>query len=191
MGAKTILERMSFRILLLAFLSVMLQSRLNAIPVQAAGPDPSLVKAAFAYNFIKFVSWPPETLPPEATGITLCVLGNDPLGNALESLSGKTVNGKLLTVKRMKNREEASDCHILYICKSESKQVKDILRSTRGGVLTIGDMKHFASVGGIINFIFVDSRISFEINTDAAATGGIRISSQLLRLAKIVRNGNR
>jgi len=188
--ARTIPERKIFRLLLLLFLFLML-SGLKAIPIEAAASDPSEVKAAFVYNFIKFVSWPSETWPPDASGIALCVMGNDPLGSALHSLSGKTANGKMLTVKRVTRREETSDCQILYICRSEAKEMREILRREKTGVLTIGDMKHFASSGGIINFVLTDNRVSFEINTDAATAGGIRISSQLLRLATIVRKDSR
>ncbi len=175
------------RIFLLLFLSLILL-KLNVSRVEAAGPDPSQVKAAFVYNFMKFVSWPPETLPPEASRLTLCVLGNDALGDALESLSGKTASGKVLSVKRIRRREEASECEILYLGRSESKRMKEILQNVKSGVLTIGDMRNFAASGGMINFVIDNNRVSFEINPDAAAKAGVRISSQLLRLAKIVRN---
>lgn len=185
--AGSIRTGMPLRVLLLLFF-VLMVSRGNAIRVEAAGPDPSQVKAAFVYNFVKFTSWPPESLPPNAAALTLCVLGHDPLGTALESLSGKAVNGKVLSVKRIKRREESSGCQMLYVCKSEEKQMDEILRGVKGGVLTIGEMKNFAFSGGIINFIMVQNRVAFEINVDAAAAGGIRFSSHLLRLAAIVKN---
>ncbi|OPY89296.1 MAG: hypothetical protein A4E72_01146 [Syntrophus sp. PtaU1.Bin208] len=178
------------RIFLFLFLSLMLL-KLNVSRVDAAGPDPFQVKAAFVYNFLKFVSWPPEALPPEASKITLCILGDDSLGAAIESLSGKTISGKALSVKRIKRREDASECEIIYLCKSESRHMKEILQNVKSGVLTIGDMRNFASSGGMINFVMINNRVSFEINPDAAATGRIRISSQLLRLAKIVRDDDR
>lgn len=176
-----------FRILLLFFLFFTLTGW-NFHQAEAAEPDPSQVKAAFVYNFIKFVFWPRESLPPDAPEITLCVLGNDPLGNELESLSGKAAAGKALSVKRISSRDEASICQVLYICRSESRQVKEILKELPRGVLTIGDMENFAAFGGMINFVIKDRRISFEINPDAAATGEMRISSKLLSLAKLVRN---
>jgi hypothetical protein len=179
--------RKIFRILLLFFLIFTL-SGWNSHQAEAAEPDPSQVKAAFVYNFIKFVFWPRESMPPDAPDITLCVLGNDPLGNALESLSGKAASGKALSVKRIASRDEASICQVLYICRSESRQVKEILKDLPRGVLTIGDMKNFAAFGGMINFVIKDRKVSFEINPDAAATGEMQISSKLLRLAKLVRN---
>ncbi|OPY12112.1 YfiR family protein [Syntrophus buswellii] len=179
--------RKIFRILLLFFLIFTL-SGWNSHQAEAVEPDPSQVKAAFVYNFIKFVFWPRESMPPDAPDITLCVLGNDPLGNALESLSGKAASGKALSVKRIASRDEASICQVLYICRSESRQVKEILKDLPRGVLTIGDMKNFAAFGGMINFVIKDRKVSFEINPDAAATGEMQISSKLLRLAKLVRN---
>jgi len=185
-GAKQRIIRMVQMVLLL-FLSVLLPG-LNATRVESLESDASQVKTAFVYNFIKFVQWPPEILPPEEHRITLCLLGNDSLADAVELLTGKTANGKLLFVKRITSSEDASACQVLYLAKSEENKMGNILKSMKGGVLTIGDMKNFASFGGTINFVQAKNRISFEINLDAATAAGIRISSQLLRLATIVSN---
>ncbi len=159
----------------------------------AASPPANVyqVKTAFVYNFFKFISWPQDASPSPEAGITICVLGSDPLGDALESLTGKEVNGKTLLVKRLRKKEEANSCNALYICRSEQARIGSILKGIKGNVLTIGDIKYFASSGGIINFVVVKNRVSFEINTDAAAQAGIRISSQLLKLARIVRTDRR
>jgi hypothetical protein len=171
---------------LLVFIFAML-SRSVAAMAESPQANEYQVKTAFVYNFFKFVSWPQDALPSPEAGLTLCVMGSDPLGNALESLNGKTVKDRKLQVKRIRKKEEANSCQALYICKSEQSRTESTLRGIKGHILTIGDMKNFASSGGIINFVIVSNRVSFEINTDAAARAEIQISSQLLKLAKIVR----
>ncbi len=146
------------------------------------------VKAAFVYNFVKFVQWPHDSFP--ATGdapISICVLGQDPLGDALESLKGLTAYGRNLSVRRIAGQGEADRCQVLYLCRSEREAMGNLLKGMKAGVLTIGDMKSFASAGGIINFVIVDNRVSFEINVDAAERAKLKISSQILKLAKIVK----
>jgi hypothetical protein len=148
------------------------------------------VKAAFVYNFVKFVQWPPDSFPTTGDSpISICVLGQDPLGDALESLNGLTAYGRNLSVRRIAGQREVDRCQVLYLCKSEREAMANILKGVRAGVLTIGDMKSFSSAGGIINFVIVDNRVSFEINIAAAEKARLRISSQLLKLAKIVKEG--
>jgi hypothetical protein len=159
--------------------------------VLAEEPNESQVKAAFVYNFTKFIQWPSRTLPPGESKISLCALGEDPLGDILESLTGKITSGRQLSVRRITGVEDAGRCQIVYIGRSEREQVRNILKGIKEGVLTIGEMNHFASFGGIINFVIVENRVTFEINTDAAERAGLKISSQLLKLAKIVKDGSR
>lgn len=152
------------------------------------GPAESEVKAAFVFNFIKFVEWPRGTFPPGEKPLTLCVLGQDPLGEALGSLEGKTAQSRKIEVRRVSTPGDAEGCQVLYVCRSEAEQMTVILRRMKPGVLTIGDMRYFASSGGIINLILLDNRISFEISVDAAEKAGLKISSQLLKLAQVVRS---
>ena len=159
--------------------------------VMAEEPSESQVKAAFVYNFPKFIQWPNSTLPSGESKMTLCILGDDPLVDSLESLTGKIISGRQLSVRRIKGPDDASRCQIVYIGKSERDQTRNILKGMKEGVLTIGEMNHFASLGGIINFVIVENKVSFEINIDAAERAGLKISSQLLKLAKIVKDGSR
>jgi hypothetical protein len=148
------------------------------------------VKAAFVYNFVKFVQWPHDSFPAAGDApISVCVLGQDPLGDALESLKGLTAYGRNLSVRRIAGQTEVDRCQVLYLCKSERDVMANVLKGTKGSVLTIGDMKSFATTGGIINFVIVDNRVSFEINVDAAERARLKISSQILKLAKIVKEG--
>jgi hypothetical protein len=161
----------------------------------ADAPVPSeyQVKAAFLYNFAKFVDWPVEALPESSTDMILCILGEDPFGTDLEeTVQGKLVNGRRLGIKRFKSPSGLKGCHILFISSSEGNRVAEILATLRGAsVLTIGEMERFARLGGIINFTMEDNKVRFEINVDAAAQAGLKISSKVLKLATIVRGWER
>ncbi len=145
------------------------------------------LKAAFLYNFAKFVEWPPEAFDDEDSTLVLGVLGDDPFGAALQSLRGKTVRGRRLTIKRFDSLLDLSHCHILFITSSVQEQQQNALESLEGlNVLTVGEMQRFAQMGGIINVVIRKNKIRFEINLDAGKRAGLVISSQLLNLADSV-----
>lgn len=153
---------------------------------QEAPPTEYQVKAAFLYNFGRFVEWPQSAAP--ASAFTICVLGKDPFGKALDKLiQGKSLQGRKLAARRLERVEDAGDCRILFISPSEDARLTQILAGLRGrSVLTVGEAKRFAERGGMINFRLEAGRVRFEINPEAAAQAGLTISSQLLRLATIV-----
>ena len=148
------------------------------------------VKAAFLYNFAKFVEWPDEAFADDNTPMTIGILGEDPFGNILEqTIKGKTVKSRKLKIERFKQISDVDTCHILFISSSEEKHLTEVLEFLKDSdLLTVGEMKRFAHSGGIINFIIEENRIHFEINIDAASRAQLKISSNLLKLAKIVRS---
>jgi YfiR/HmsC-like len=150
------------------------------------------VKAAFLYNFTKFIDWPPLPGSPGKKPFEICVFGDDPFRGELENIvEGKSVNGQVLAVRHIKKVEDAQGCRIAFISSSEKGRLRPILNALRGaGVLTVGDTEGFAEMGGVINFTLVDNRVHFEINLEAANVQKLKISSRLLRLAQIVRSGN-
>ena len=145
------------------------------------------VKAVFLYNFARFVEWPAD---PPTVPIVIGILGEDPFGNALEeTVRGKTINGHELAVKHLKSGQEARGCQIVFVASSERRRLRPLLASLGGaGVLTVGETEGFAESGGIISFTLEDDRVRFEINVDAAQRAGLKISSKLLSLAKVVRD---
>jgi len=154
--------------------------------VQDAPPSEYQVKAAFLYNFGRFVEWPPQPRPPSA--FTICVLGQDPFGPVLDELiKGKTIQDLKVVVRRLERVEDAGDCRILFISSSEDVRLAHILATLHGrSVLTVGEAERFAHRGGMINFRLEGAKVRFEINPDAAGQAGLTISSQLLKLARIV-----
>ncbi len=161
----------------------------------AAAQDPQtgeyLIKAAFLYNFAKFVEWP-ETQDVEndlRSSVILGILGNDPFGKAIETIQGKTVKGKKLRVKHFSRVEDLESCHMLFICSSERQGLIHVLNRVNGSnVLTVGDMHRFAQLGGMVNLVKEGNKIKFEINVNAVRKAGLKISSKLLKLARIVEN---
>jgi len=151
------------------------------------------IKAAFLYNFAKFIEWPDGTFADDTNAtITLCVICQDSFCDILLSLRDKTVKNKKLVVKRCKQVQNLEECHILFIGSSESKKWRQILKAVENrNVLTIGEMEGFSEFGGMINFILVKNKVRFEINVDAAKRAGFKLSSKLLKLANIVSDERR
>jgi hypothetical protein len=163
------------------------------------------VKAAFMYNFIKFVNWPKDKSTQDQ--IIIGIIGEDPFGSAADIFKGKAVEDKkpvlkyFDTAKQLKetaekdiNNEKVQEilkCHLLFICPSEQKYAKDITDTVaKHGVLTVGDSDKFTEAGVIINFVLEDNKIRFDINLDASDKAGLEMRSQLLRLArKVIKDG--
>ncbi|RJQ14698.1 MAG: YfiR family protein [Nitrospiraceae bacterium] len=151
-------------------------------------PGEYQVKAAFLYNFLKFIEWP-EGPVKTADAVTLCILGEDPFGRDIDIIRGKAVRDRVLSVRNIGSVQEAGECRILFISPSERKNIAHILEKARGsGVVTIGDTEGFAQQGVIINFFLENDRVRFEINIEAAKKADLQISSKLLKLARIVEN---
>ena len=155
----------------------------------AAGPGEYQVKAAFLYNFARFVEWPPAA--DGAAPFVVTVLGRDPFGTVLDdTFRGKTVDARQVVVRRVSRSEDVGKSHILFICDSEKDRLPQILKSLESApVLTVGEMSDFAERGGVIRFKVEQDRIRLEINVAAAERSRLRISSQLLKLARIVEPG--
>jgi hypothetical protein len=146
------------------------------------------IKAAYLYNFIHYVDWPTNAFPPGDT-ITIGVAGDNPFGPALDPLNGKMIKGRKLAVKKVTTAAERKACQILFISPSERARLPELLAELKDAkVLTVSETEGFAERGGIINFVEERNRIRFEINPEAARRTGFTISSELLKLARIVRS---
>jgi hypothetical protein len=160
---------------------------LTATLAVLSGQQPTLeyqVKAAFLLNFTRFIDWPPESTAAGAP-FTICILGDDPFGSALDqTVEGEMVNGQRIVVQRSR-RELGKACQILYVDKSE-KGVPEILTNVGRGVLTVGEGEKFLREGVMIAFVLDNRRVRFSINLTAARNASLRFSSKLLSVAKEV-----
>lgn len=145
------------------------------------------VKAAFLYNFAKFVEWPDLKNADSSYPFIFGVLGDDPFGSELDNIQNKVVAGRPISIKRFASLDDYKPCHILFINIEEKDILKTMLLQLKNkNVLTVGDAEGFAKTGGMIGFIEKKNKIRFEINVIAAEQSDIKISSNLLKLATIV-----
>jgi hypothetical protein len=155
-----------------------------------AGPEAAeeyTVKAAYLYNFAKFVEWPQQTFATPTAPIILCILGRDPFGDSLDKIAEKTVGERPVAIRRLAQVEETNGCHVLFVSRSESTRLQSILNGLAPApILTVSDIPGFADAGGMIGLINVGQRIRFEINLRAATRAQLKISSQLLKLARVI-----
>lgn len=152
-------------------------------------PEEYQIKAAFLYNIIQFVEWPADELAAHEN-MTICIFGKNPFGPFLDSIVGKKAWGKNLLLSRINNPQQAGHCQVVFISPSDKNALPVVLNAVRGlHVLTIGDTEGFSEQGVIINFFMAENnRIRFEINKEASRTAGLKISSHLLKLARITRD---
>jgi YfiR/HmsC-like len=155
------------------------------LPVRGAERDSALeyrVKAAFLYNFAKFVEWPDRDTGP----IVLGVLGQDPFGAVLDqTVEQKSINGRPVVIRHFANVPQAKECHIVFVGTSEKARFAEILPKLASfGILTVGERHGFLQAGGMVNFVVEDNNVHFEINAEAVRHAGIHINSNLLKLSR-------
>jgi hypothetical protein len=155
--------------------------------LRAQSPTEYQLKAAFLYNFAKFVEWPPDAFPDADAPIIVAVAGTDSFRNTMaRAVENKLVHNRKISVTEWKQNEGIQKCQILFIGASTANP-GEILQATRGmPVLTVGESKEFARQGGMINFVLLEKKVRFEVNDKAAASAGLKISSKLLMLAQAV-----
>jgi len=146
------------------------------------------VKAAYLFNFLKFVEYPSESFADPLAPMVIGVVGDDPFGNALPQIViGKSVQGRDLVIRVYRTGEDLRGAHILFISTSEKKRLPMILSSLRGSsVLTVSDAAGFLEAGGMIQFLNENGRVRFAINVEATNRAKLKMSSKLLSLARLV-----
>jgi hypothetical protein len=164
---------------------------LMAVPASAQAPValPSQVEAVFLFNFTQFVSWPANAFATDTSPLVLCVLGEDPFGSYLdETIRDERIGARALALRRYSRIEDAGDCHILFISRSEAANLAAILQWLNGrSILTVSDAEDFGRRGGMVRFVVEEGRVRLRVNVAAAQAVELTISSKLLRVADIVR----
>jgi hypothetical protein len=152
---------------------------------QESQPTEYQIKAAFLFNFAKFVEWPTAAFVGVTSPIVIGILGENPFRDDLaRTIRNKTIDEHPLEIKELRSPTEATNCHILFISTSEKKRLPEILKGLKGtSVLTVGEMDRFTESGGMINFVLKGKKIRFQINNDEATRAGLKISSKLMSLA--------
>jgi hypothetical protein len=182
---RSVLRRPPWR-LIAAFLGCCLCPAWGAAQT-ATGPQ---LKAAYLYNFVKFTEWPGDALGP-ADPIALCVVNDRQVTEILATLvQDRTIGGRRLTVRSVKADDAALlTCRVVFASGLDGARAAALLGSLAGKpILTVGDGAQFAQSGGIAGFFVENGALRFAINMEAAQRAGVRLSSQLLGLAKIVKD---
>lgn len=177
------MSKWMFNLIALAIIGVVLGS-VPPVYAEPHAPNAYQVKAAFLYNFTKFIDLPANAFSNDDEPLSICIVGEDPFGNAFDSIKDKVVKNRKLVVRHVSGAERVRQCQVLFISESEKSRMQEILKKNdHMGVLTVSDIEGFNEAGGMINLVTVDKNIRFKINLKAAQKAGLKISSQLLKLA--------
>lgn len=151
------------------------------------------VKAAYLYNFTKFITWPDK----HRDTFNFCVIGADYFLSLLKPLEQRTALDKPIHLLRLDSIEQAGQCHILYIdndrllpAQPDLPLPSGLTDGTLEGVLTVSSHPFFARRGGMIGFVVRDGRIKLQVNLDEFKKNGLKISAKLMEVAELVKGEN-
>jgi hypothetical protein len=149
------------------------------------------VKLGFIYNFIRFATWPADTFDSASDTLTLCLASDNAASNVIYKLHGKSVKDRKLKVIAYQDDASLRQSHVLFFATQDRVLIQKVLDQTKGrSILTVGEIDGFIRMGGIINFFKEHNRLRFQVNIDAARRNALKISSQLLGSAKIIKEGH-
>jgi hypothetical protein len=159
----------------------------------AEAPNEYQVKAVFVFNFSRFVEWPAAALGAASQPFVIGIVGNDPFGARLDdAVRGEQINQHPLQIQRFGSISDVANCQILYIDRSQSAQLREILAAlAHRNILTVADFEGSGERGVMMQFVTESNRIRLRINVEAAKASGLTISSKLLRPAEIVSTAGR
>lgn len=162
--------------------------QLSILCVVAREFDEYEVKAAFLVNFFKFVEWPQGNHDGKGN-YSLCIYGTDPFGDHTKTIEDAKVKGRPVDVRKKVSVRNLKECNILFVSSSERRRINYVLDQTRGmNILTVGDTDGYAQSGVMFNFFIEEKKVRFEINLRAIQSTKINVSSQLLKIGRIVGN---
>lgn len=160
----------------------------QAQAVAAGSPSANDVQAAYLFNFVRFVEWPTSAFESDSAPVTICVLGDSGFtAVATDSINGRSVGNRDVVVQSKDSVLASRGCHILFVDPSRRGDESEVLATFgKRSVLTVSETTDFAKRGGVANFVTIDDKIRFVINTTAAQAAGLKISSRLLQIAQVV-----
>ncbi|MDD5297222.1 MAG: YfiR family protein [Rhodocyclaceae bacterium] len=149
-----------------------------------AAVDEAQVKAAFVFNLVRYVDWPEGALPPGAP-LTVCRAGSGALSAALSVLEGRQAGGRQIRVRSVEG--DPAGCQVLVLADGDGNGL--LSRAQGRPILTIGEGWGFLEESGIVALVVLDGKLVFGANMDAARRANLRLSAQLLKLARRVLDG--
>ena len=186
--AAFVLERGTVNISARVLLLVGLFAMLCYLPLVRANNEAEYrLKAAFLYNFAKYVEWPPGVFASADAPLLICIAGANPFGDALAMISGKAVESHPVVVRHIPAATGLEQCHVVFLGRAEQGRYKTVLGKLASlPILTVSDINDFAQAGGMIGLVEAERNIRFAINLTVARQAKLKLSSQLLKLAMIV-----
>ncbi len=150
------------------------------------------VKAAFLYKFGGYVEWPERAFARPDSPIAIGVIGADALaGELAQIVAGRTINGRPVTVRKLRRGEAVAGLHVLFVGRSDSSRLADILAAAKGQpLLTVTETEEAFESGSMINFVVVEDKVRFDVAPPPAEPGNLRISARLLAVARKVVAGS-
>lgn len=141
------------------------------------------IKAGFVFNFAKFAQWP-ETREAGAAQLLICTPGSQALDGQLALLQGRQVRNRVIELRQNASADDWRNCDVLFLSGGDAHRMASIIRSIGDApVLTVGDLPEFVQNGGMIGLHIDDKRVRFDINLAAAQRAGVKLNSQMLKLA--------
>jgi len=180
------IRQTTYLLLLIAAGAVVGQARAQADGESAPSREYA-VKAAYLYNFGRYVRWPDTAFRGAQDPFVIGVLGSDPFGSLLETIAGeKQIEGRKILLRRFASLDKYTPCHILFVSRSLSakQQAEAVERLKGSGVLLVGETAAFGERGGTVRFTIEEDKVRFTINQEAAKREDLKISSKLLSLAR-------
>ena len=163
-------------------LIAVLQFCLSLAPAHGSVRSEYEVKAAFLFNFTRFVTWSHDENSAEP--LEICIVGTDPFKELLDPIRGRLSQGRELQLRYPEINSDLSGCDVLYISESQSRNLNLLFDAARQqGILTVSDLPEFVRKGGMVGYVKQGNVIRFEINLKAATDAGLTINSRLLELA--------
>jgi len=155
---------------------------------QSDQPSEYAVKAAFLFNFTKFVEWPEKAFNGPQAPMVIGIIGDDPFGDSLTRIvAGQKAQGRAILIVKYRRGDDLRRSQILFISASERLRNAEILASLQdASVLTVSDIDGFAEAGGTMQFVMQENRVHFVVNLDAATQSKLRVSAKLLALARVI-----
>lgn len=181
---KILIRWVKVLLVLLVFGSVPAISETRVIPEY-------YIKAAYLYNFLLFVEWPPEAFEaPPPSPINICILGDDPFEQILTPISKRTAQQRRILLHHLNINDNLRHCQVIFINTSEQQHLKEILQRTQSShLLTVSDIPEFAHQGGMVGFVLKEGNVRLEINLEAMQSSGLKASSKLLEVAESIVGG--
>ncbi|SJM92846.1 putative transmembrane protein [Crenothrix polyspora] len=157
----------------------------NTLPANATSSEQALT-VAFLYNFLKFAEWPQQATT--SNELTLCVTDSSSFDSDLEAISGRPAQNKTVRIKRIELGDKASDCQLLFLPREEKPvRIREWLKRTKNTpILMVSSVDGFLEMGGMIVLIDDGNRLQFEVNLEQVKANGLKLSAQLLKIARAV-----